>query len=142
MKRAQLQKIANQVCNQFYMSKLSIEFSDKLTWRYGDYDGTNNRIRIGSGANRFFHNVDTLLHELAHHLHHYRFENKIPGFYKMEIWPAMVLDHIDESGQKWYAAKGEKKPVYFITGTHDKVFRRCLNEIREYYKQNKRRQHD
>lgn len=47
----------------------------------------------------------------------------------------MVLDSIDEKGQKWYSAKGEPSPVYIRVGTsHGKHFWKCLEEIEKVYK--------
>jgi len=134
------QKIADNICKEFELPCIPIAFDDgtkaplKLKKDVlGCYYGYVIVLRDFS-----LYDVDqsvTLLHELAHHLESTRFQKRIEGYYKMEIWPAMELSRIDENNQKWYAATGKPHPVYIrIDRTmHGKLFRKCLREIKEYY---------
>lgn len=139
MTRLVLQALANKVCEHFGLDKVIVKFSDRLTRRAGDYWYNDKTIRLKSGRTLplFIH---TLLHELAHHLHYYRFNKRTSGYYKMEMWPAMILDHIDKNGKKWYAPKGKKKPVYFRQKSHGKGFKDCLSDVLAYFYLEKRRE--
>lgn len=127
-----LQKHSNLICEHFGMRKIPIEINNRLKRTLGLYCW--DRIELNPKIGKC---LGTLRHELAHHLKQIRFEQRVEGFYKMEMWPAMVLDSIDENGQKWYAAKGELHPVYFKVGNHHGPhFRKCLKDIEAYCKHN------
>jgi len=137
-RRDQLQGIADNVCKHFQMGNIIVQFSNSFTRRAGDYDYSTKIIRIKCGPASFVQ-IHTLLHELAHHLHRNRFDKRVVGYYKMEMWPSMVLDSVDKTGKKWYAAKGKKKPVYFTQKSHGKAFEQCLDDIWAYYVDTKTR---
>lgn len=121
----ELQQYSDQVCEHFGMKKIPIVINRKLKRYSGLYKG--NEIELSEYYGK---NLSTLIHELAHHLKHHRYEKRVPGYFKMEMWPKMILDHVDKKGKKWYAPKGELHPIYIIKGTiHGKQFKECLRKI-------------
>ena len=136
--KKKVQNISNKICNYFVIPCILIVYKE-ITIRkkkmMGLYKGNEKRIEIN--PDYILDTVDTLLHELAHHLDRNRFLNRVEGYYKMEMWPKMEYARTDESGQKWYAATGKPHPIYIHLGrTHGKVFKKCLKEITEYYNNN------
>lgn len=121
----ELQKFSDQVCEHFEMEKIPIVINRRLKRTLGFY--RRNRIELNETRGK---DLTTLRHELAHHLRYDRYMKRVPGYFRMEKWPKMVLDSIDENGGKHYAAKGEPSPVYIRIGTmHGKLFKECFNDI-------------
>lgn len=126
----QLQEHSDLICEHFGMKKIPVVVNNRLTRTLGLWCG-GDRIELNPETGR---TLETLRHELAHHLQYARYEQRKEGYVKMEMWPAMVLDSIDANGQKWYAAKGKPEPVYLRLGTmHGKLFKECLKEIEEKF---------
>ena len=125
MRITELQKISDDLCDKLTIPRILIIITQRMRPRaIGLYCGDSIKIRTDSKS--------VLLHELAHHLDRTRFKNCVPGYYKMEMWPAMELSHIDETGQKWYAATGKLHEIYIHLGSsHGKNFKKCLREIQE-----------
>lgn len=122
----ELQLYSDQICDHFRMEKIPIIVNNRFKRLLGRWTGSR-LIELNPKTGM---DLTTLRHELAHHLRYHRFEKRVLGYFKMEMWPKMVLDSIDENGKKWYAAKGELNPVYMILGTsHGKQFKECIRNI-------------
>lgn len=106
------QEISNQICLNFGMNPIPIIFYNREGNRYGFYTG--DRIKLNLSNNRL--NIDTLLHELAHYLHEYRYQTTRDGYYTIEMLPSI---------------DGKLKLQYFIGLPHGKEFKQCFGEIRE-----------
>jgi len=108
------QGISNQICLTFGMNPIPIIFYKRKGNRFGFYTG--DRIKLNLSDNRL--DIDTLLHEIAHYLHEYRYQALKEGYYKTEMWPSI---------------DGTLKPLHFIGLTHGREFKQCFKEIRESY---------
>jgi len=72
MRCFKLQEICNQICEHFCLSPIKVQFSDCISLNFrGLY--FCELIGIANWTNRFKNSkkiqIDTLLHELSHHLH-------------------------------------------------------------------------
>lgn len=131
----ELQHIANVMYKHFGLEKIPVIFNN----RFKSYRGTyywNNRIELAS--NLYDKEVkNTLLHELSHHLVRDRFNKRVPGYFRMEMWPKMVPDSCTLIDRKvWYKASDdpkEKEPIYFRKQSHGKHFVKCVGEMKEAY---------
>ena len=56
----------------------------------------------------------TLVHELAHYLHAYRFQHRFPGYYRVRTFPL---------------SSNPTKEYYFRTASHGKQFKKCLKDM-------------
>jgi len=123
----ELQLYSDQVCEHFGMRRIPVVENRRLRKTLGVYKG--DKIELASRGKRLF----VLRHELAHHLHYTRYEQRKEGYVKIEMRPKMVLDSVDEKGQKRYAPRGKLSPVYIKVGTsHGKLFKKCLKEIKAF----------
>lgn len=131
-----LQVLSDELCMRLELPKvLIIPFRRKQSRLLGRYCGNIIELCPRCGTT-----VETLVHELAHHLHRIRFERRIPGFYRMEKWPSMQPRYCTISDHKiWYAATGELKPVYFKQSSHGRGFKKCFTDIcsvkQKYFKE-------
>lgn len=120
-----LQQYSDQICEHFGMKKIPVVINRRLKTTLGFYKGNVIELNEISGTN-----LSVLRHELAHHLQYTRYEQRKEGYVKIEMWPKMILDSVDEKGKKWYAATGKPSPVYIRIGTsHGKLFKECLRDI-------------
>jgi len=125
--KAKLQALSDDICQHFDIPAIPTIINPALK-RWGGlyhYDTSTELKRI---------NIDTLLHELAHHLEWRRFQDRVAGYYKVEMWPKM-MPCPDKPG--WYAPTGKPEPVYLRIGRgqHTRLFKECLAEITDYYKE-------
>ena len=127
MKKQDYQKLSNKICLHFGMNPIPIIFYKRKGRRYGFY--SQDKISLNTYNHRL--NIDTLLHELAHYLHDYRFNAQIKGYYKMEMWPSMQPCK-DKVG--WFSATGPLEPVYFISSSHGKAFKQCYDNMLGHYR--------
>lgn len=123
----ELQIVADKICKHFKMKPILLRVNGRLKTTHGLYRHEcidfNPKV-IGLGL---------LVHELAHHLKLTKYDQRKDGYYKMEMWPKMVFDHVDENGVTQFSAKGEPSPVYIRTGTsHDKKFWECIRDIKRF----------
>lgn len=108
------QGISNQICLAFGMNPIPIIFYKREGNRYGFY--AEDKIKLNLCDNRL--DMDTLLHEIAHYLHEYRFHALKEDYDVIEMLPSI---------------NGMLKPQHFIGPTHGKAFKQCFKEIKEFY---------
>lgn len=119
-----LQKLSDRICQHFEMEQIPVQLNIRLKKYLGLYHITHIVVRHTR--------IDTLLHELAHHLEQYRFTHHVKGYYKTEMHPAMEPCP-DKPG--WYAPTGKPVPIDLKIGSriHGKPFKQCLTDIIDYY---------
>lgn len=123
---ARLQAVADKVCDDFAMPRVTVVFNARLTRRYGQYRYGQKLVELAVDI-PYKRIRQTVLHELAHHLHRFRFDTRVLGYYKMEMWP--VSEPVpDRPG--WFQSGKELAPVcIWAMRTHGKQFAECLRDI-------------
>jgi len=131
----QMQKETNKICNHFEMRAIPVYRNSRLRRTLGIWRRCEIELSLKA-------KVDTLLHELAHHLHETRYIKGVKGYYKAELWNKQEAIYCDIVTKRiWYGgiktAKNEqpkKKLIYLIKGTsHGKEFEQCLRDIEAFY---------
>jgi len=103
-----LQKIADKVCDHFGIKRIEIAWNERFSWTIGVYRGNKIEIRAKPPY------IDTLLHELAHYFKDERYRLKIPGFFKIVKF-------------------GGTEILVKIGTSHDKLFKQCFKEIKDFH---------
>jgi len=113
-----LQIVADKICKHFKMKLILLRINTRLKVVQGLYR-RNQCIDLNPDCM----GLGLAVHELAHHLQQTRFDQRKEGYFKMEMCPKMIFDHVDKNGVTQFSAKGEPYPLYMKIGTwHDKRF--------------------
>jgi len=124
----QKQSISDQICKTLSLPRVKVRIDKRLRGDSGHY---GKDVVLSSYAS-----ISTLLHELAHHLHHCRFQRRVKGYFKTEKCPSMkpCPEH-----PGFYAAIGPLELVYTVNDIHGGDFKRCYIDIRAVYSKAKGR---
>lgn len=142
------QIISDDICEHFRIKKILIIISTDLgrvkgRYYYDDVVNGNEIIELQAESNQQFLDVETLLHELAHHLRRARHEISLQEYSQIEpeldVREGIILNFSNTKGneKKWYVSTGKKIARYLKVGTdHDELFYECKRDIDEFCRLN------